>query len=198
MRISAVMIAGAVLAGVAGPAAAQDCERLSGVAQIVCADDALAALNARLHTRVESALDVARAQDDDASAAVEAVRAEQASWENDLAECAGVSEPRACLEAAYLPREAELVASWLLEEPDAQAAYYCGDIYADELIALFFDTEMPAARLEYGGTVDIAIIAPSGSGSRYEGTFGRSIWLKGDAATLVWTDGDELACEAVE
>jgi membrane-bound inhibitor of C-type lysozyme len=37
--------------------------------------------------------------------------------------------------------------------------------------------------MEVGDTIDTATLVPTASGSKYEGSFGRSFWTKGEEAT---------------
>ena len=59
------------------------------------------------------------------------------------------------------------------------------------------DAENESVRFERGDTIDTGSLAPTGSGSKYEGSFGRFIWIKGEAATYREPDPDGSRFECV-
>jgi membrane-bound inhibitor of C-type lysozyme len=63
------------------------------------------------------------------------------------------------------------------------AFWSCDGNPANEVVTYFFDTELPSVRFERGDRVDAGSLVETASGSRYEGSFGRSIWIKGEEAT---------------
>lgn len=180
-----------IFAALAGPGLAApsfDCAKASGtVEELICADTDLAALDRVLAGRYSAALDVTRGLDAGAEAAENGLRAEQRGWIKGRDECWKADDPRACVEAAYLMREGDLVARWMLQEPVATTAWVCG-APANELVTMFFDTPLPSVRFELGDAVDTGTLVPAGSGSRYAGSFGRYFWIKGDEAT--WREAD--------
>ena len=200
MAAGGLLLAESFMPGTAAASAPSfDCKTAASDAEaLVCGDAGLAAIDRRLADRFNAAIDEARGLDANADATIEILRAEQHGWRKSRDDCWKASDPRGCVTDAYLRREAELVGSWFLEEPIMEMAYYCGGNYADEVVAMVFDTELPAARIEYGEVIDVATLVHTMSGSRYDGTFGRWIWIKGDEATFVWSDGDEQHCESAE
>lgn len=168
----------------------------SSAEQLICRDADLAALDLRLADRFAAAVTAAEGLDTGADEAVATLRAYQRGWISGRDECWKADDLRACVEDTYLRREGQLVAEWFLEEPTSVVSYTCDGNSANEVTAYFFDTERPSARLEYGDSIDTASVAPSDFGTRYEGTFGRHLVVDGDTASLVWTEGTELACVA--
>ena len=83
---------------------------------------------------------------------------------------------RACVELAYQRREGALVSAWMLEEPARTVFWTCGGNPANEVVTMFFDTELPSVRFERGDSIDTGHLSPTASGARYDGSFGRSIW----------------------
>lgn len=196
----------AALALVAAPAVALaqdgpsfDCARAeTGAEKLVCADTALAALDRRVAARFAAALDVARGLDAGAAEAEATLRAYQRGWIGGRDECWKAADERACVEDAYLRREAELVAEWMLDAPTATTFWTCGGSPANEVVTMFFDTPLPAVRFERGDSIDTGTLSPTGSGARYDGSFGRYIWIKGDQADYrdPDPDGQTYACVA--
>ena len=88
-----------------------------------------------------------------------------------------------------------MVAVWFREDAVGVAEWLCDDGLA--VTTLFFDaTERPTVRLEVGDRIHTGMLSPTGSGARYDGDFGRWIWIEGDAATYREADpeGTEHAC----
>ncbi len=199
-RLIGPAIATAFLIAAADPARSQegpayDCgEARSEVEVLICGDPGLAALDRRLAGRFGSALAATRALDAGASEAEDVLRATQRGWIGGRDACWQANDVRDCVEAAYLRREGALVALWLLEDPSGTAAWRCED--RSEVVTVFFDTALPSVRIERGDVVDVASLAPAASGSRYEGSFGRSIWIRGEAARYreADPDGSEYRC----
>jgi len=186
----------------ATPAPAQDgpsfdCARAESDAEaLICEDPGLAQLDRRVAARYAAALEVAGGLDAGAQAAEDDLRAEQRGWVTDRDDCWKAEDVRACVEAAYLRREGALVARWMLEEPVGTAFWACDGNPANEVVTMFFDTTLPSVRLERGDAVDTGSLVRTASGSKYAGSSGRSIWIKGDAATYreADPDGSTFAC----
>lgn len=175
-----------------------DCSKAeSSAEELVCQDPQLAALDRRVAERYAAALEVVRGLDTGAEAAEDKLRAYQRGWVKGRDECWKADDLRDCVESSYLRREGELVAQWLLEEPTGIAFWACGGSPANEVVTSFFATELPSVRFERGDTIDTGSLAPTGSGSRYESSFGRSIWIKGEEATYREPDPDGTSYECV-
>lgn len=190
------------LALIAAPALADegpsfDCAKAGTTAEeLVCADPELARLDRLVADRFGAALEAARGLDTGAAEAEAELRAYQRGWIGGRDDCWKADDPAGCVGAAYLRREAELVATWMLAEPTATAFWACGGNPANEVVTMFFDTERPSLRFERGDSVDTGLLSPTGSGARYFGSFGRFIWIKGDEAMYrdPDPDGTEYQC----
>lgn len=186
-------IGGVVLISGTGPSF--DCLKASTSAEeLVCADKKLSALDRRLAKRFAAAMATAKAQDAGSEDAIKFLRATQRGWIKGRDDCWKSDDLHRCVMDNYLLREGELVAGWMLQEPASAVTYTCDGNPANEITALFFDTELPSVRLEYGDSIETGSNVPTASGSKYAARFGRSIWTKGDNATVVWEEGVEMNC----
>ena len=187
------------------PALAQDgpsfdCAKAgSSVEELICADADLARLDRLVADRYAAALTAVRALDAGAEEGEDTLRAYQRGWIGGRDDCWKSDDLRACVEETYLRREGHFVAEWLLQEPTATAFWACDGNPANEVATLFFDTERPSVRFERGDTIDTGSLVRTASGSKYEGSFGRSIWIKGDEAIYreADPDGSEMTCAKV-
>jgi hypothetical protein len=117
----------------------------------------------------------------------------QRGWVKGRDDCWKGSDPRGCVEFNYLHREAELVAAWSLEEPTWVATYVCGD-KGTEVTASFFDTEIPAVRIDRVGEAEAGVLDSFSEGTRYSAYPGTSLVVDADDAWLQWRDGPEEMC----
>lgn len=192
-----------VASALAAPTLAQDSPSFdcaaaeSSAEELICRDADLARLDRLVAERYAAALAVVRGLDAGAGAAEDALRAEQRGWISGRDECWKADDLRACVEQSYLRREGDLVARWLLEEPAGVVHWACDGDPANAVVTSFFETTLPSVRFERGDAVDTGSLAPTASGSRYDGSFGRSIWIKGDAATYRDPDPDGAAFDCV-
>lgn len=167
----------------------------SSAEQLVCDDTQLAEHDLRLAERFAAALAAVRSLDAGSAKAEADLRTTQRGWIKGRDDCWKADDLRTCVEQSYLTREAELVALWLLEPPTATTFWVCSSP-ADEIVTMFFDTPLPALRLEIGDRISTASLVRAASGSRYEGAFGEMLWIKGDAAQYRAPDpdGTEKTC----
>jgi len=178
-----------------------DCARAQGEVQaLICRDQGLAALDRQLDGVYEAALGKAK------DAMPQTLRAEQRGWIKGRDECwkAKGGDPtyltaswtvtgvRDCVEGQYKVRISELQATWRLVSSRGPVMFACNGNPANEVVATFFETEPPTARLERGDQTVTAWRVPAGSGARYEGQ-NVELWTKGQEATVTWL-GDELRC----
>lgn len=192
----------AVFCAIAAPVVAQegpsfDCAKAGTSAEeMVCADADLARLDRLVADRYAAAMAAARGLDAGADEAEAELRAYQRGWIKGRDECWKADDQRACVEASYQRREAELVATWMLEEPTNTAFWTCGGNPANEVVTMFFDTDLPSLRFERGDSIDVGVLTRTASGARYDGSFGRFIWMKGNEATYrdPDPDGTEYQC----
>jgi uncharacterized protein len=178
-----------------------DCAKAEHEAEIaICENADLAALDRRLADVYGAALDSAGALDAGAEAAVAELKTYQRGWIGGRDECWQSDDVAGCVRDAYLRREGELVATWMLAEPVGTDFWTCDGNPANEVVATYFDTELPSVRIERGDTVDVGTLTRTASGSRYEASFGRSIWIKGNEAlyTEASPNEAELSCVRAE
>jgi uncharacterized protein len=201
--------AGMQPAGLDGQGPAFDCTKAQGqVEQLVCTDAALAALDRQLDETYKAA--VAKARDNVPAA----LRAEQRGWISGRNECWKAQGPdtpvflteswratsvRECVEAQYRMRTAELQAKLRLVTPKPPVSFACQNNPANEIVATFFDTDPPTARLERGDRTVLAYLVRTASGAKYEGQ-NVSFWNKGSEAMVTWMNTatgatDELQCK---
>jgi uncharacterized protein YecT (DUF1311 family) len=174
-----------------------DCARAESDAEkLVCGDAELAALDRLVADRYAAALSVAGGLDTGAQEAVDELRAYQRGWIKGRDDCWKAGDQRACVKDVYLRREGELVAQWLLEKSTGTAFWTCGGNPSNEVVTMFFETTLPSVRFERGDTIDTGSLSPTASGSRYDGSFGRFIWIRGNEATYREPDpdGTEYQC----
>ena len=174
-----------------------DCSKAERDTEVmVCADEDLSRLDRLVAERFAAALATARGLDSGAQAAEDDLRATQRGWIKGRDDCWKAADMRDCIEFAYQSREAELVAAWLLAEPLSTAFWACDGNPANEVVTMFFETELPSVRFERGDSIDVGYASPTASGARYDGSFGRYIWIKGEEATYrdPDPDGSEYTC----
>ena len=154
MRIFTFVLLTLPAAGIAA-SPSFDCAKANSAAEeLICAEDALAQLDARMAQTYAQALTAAM---DDA----DTLRATQRGWIKGRDDCWKANDLRTCVSDAYLLREAELVAKWMLQPPLAVASYACNGNPANEVTAYFYDTERPGVRLEYGDSIRTGTLVPT-------------------------------------
>lgn len=186
----------------ATPALAQqgpsfDCDKAQGAAEkLICQDAELARLDRLVADRYGAAIDVVKGLDTGAVEAETQLRAAQRGWIKGRDDCWKADDLRTCVSESYLRREGELVALWMLEEPTGIAFWVCGGNPSNEVVTYFYATELPSIRFERGDSVDAGSLVRTASGAKYEGGFGRSVWIKGDSAIYrdPDPDGSEWDC----
>ena len=203
--VAAALLAATTLATVPGLdvvtlAAAQDrpsfdCAAATSEAEkIVCADPALAALDRRLTERYAAAVAKVKTFGGGGARALAELQATQRGWIAGRNDCWKATDKAACVKQEYLRRDADLVARYMLEKPTATAAFACDGNPANEVDVSFFDTALPAVRLEYGDSIDTGTRTPTAPGTRYDASFGRYLWIKGDEATFAWPQDKVMTC----
>ena len=175
-----------------------DCAKAgSSAEELICADPALAALDREMAATYRSALDAAETLDAGAADAAAALKAMQRGWIKGRDECWKSDDLGTCVRTSYLQRVSELTVEWMLMEPYTEAAWQCGGNPANEVFVMYFETELPAIRVEYGDGIAAMMQTPTASGVRYDGTFGQYFWEKGAVATFVWADRTAQDCVLV-
>jgi uncharacterized protein len=193
---AALVIGGALPAGAAGPSF--DCAKASHEAEkAICASPELSELDLALAEAFAGAVTAAKGLDAGAADAEKTLRAEQRGWIKGRDECWKSDQGlEPCIRDATMRRTAELQAQWFLVEPTATVFWTCNGNAADEVVTTFFPTDPPSARIERGDTTEIGLLTETASGARYEASFGKGIWTKGEEALLEWPEGTESPCVA--
>jgi uncharacterized protein len=184
----------------AGHGPAFDCAKAQGeVEQLICKDEGLAALDRKLDEVYKAAL--AKARDD----VPQFLKTEQRGWIKGRDECWKAKDGtyltaswqardvRGCIEGNYRIRISELQALMQLVPMTGPVYHTCDDAFG-EVIATFFETDPPTARLERGDRTVTAWLVPAGSGSRYEGQ-NVVFWTQGKDAQVTWLD-EQMNCTA--
>jgi uncharacterized protein len=207
--IGVLALAAGIVAGDPGRAAAQakgpafDCTKASGaIEKLICGDEGLSELDRKLDGVYKAAM--AKARDD----MPRVLRAEQRGWVKGRDECwkaKGEADPvflteswkatseRGCVEGQYQTRIAELQVKYELVPSKKPVFFACNNNPANEVVATFFETDPPAARVERGDRTVIAFQVRTASGAKYEGQ-NLSLWNKGNEAMVTWL-GEELKCQ---
>ncbi|MAQ86100.1 MAG: hypothetical protein CMH12_23375 [Maritimibacter sp.] len=193
---SLLLLAGLMLLPVAvqaqdGPSF--DCAKAESSAEkLVCDDADLAALDRRLTDRFAAAVEVAEGLDVDAEELTKTLRAMQRGWISGRDDCWKEPDLRACVETAYLRREAELVAGFMLEQPSEVVELICGP---RALTVETFPTALAGVRVEEGDSVYIgAQFGADTPGTYYLRQAGGLVMGDG-APRLSDVHGEETECE---
>ncbi len=172
-----------------------DCSKAeSSAEELICSNDDLAGLDqdlARVYKDAVAAVETYADKDE----ALADLKAFQRGWVKGRDDCWKADSELACIKATYERRIAELTARYGLIEGQKPVFYTCNGNPADEIVATFFPTTPPSARLERGDTTEIVVEGPTGSGARYVGDFGILFWIKGDEAMVEWPQGTSFDCK---
>jgi uncharacterized protein len=159
----------------------------------VCRDPELAALDRRLAEVFGLAMENLSAAPN-AREEIATFRAYQRGWISGRDDCWKAEDLRACVRDAYRVRIASLEAEFRLVEPEGTVFWACEGNQANEFVTTLFPTDPPSTRVERGDGTETFFLVPAASGARYEGPFGRSFWMKGDSALVVWPEGSSWRC----
>jgi membrane-bound inhibitor of C-type lysozyme len=137
------------------------------------------------------------------------LRTEQRGWVKGRDECWKAKGPdnpvylteswiatdlRGCVEGHYRLRISEPQAKLQLVPAKEPVVYTCDNPAADRIVATFFETDLPAARVERGDRTVTAWLVRTASGAKYEGQ-NMSLRTKADEAMVTWM-GEEMTCRA--
>jgi uncharacterized protein len=123
------------------------------------------------------------------------LKGEQRGWIKGRDECWKSDDKKKCVEESYMLRIAELQARYGLVAGDGPFFYVCDDNPAKEVVITFFKTDPPTLIAEFGDSVSLMYLQPSGSGSKYQGR-NESAWIKGKEAMITWAYGSpEMSCK---
>lgn len=172
-----------------------DCAKAeSSAEELICSNEELAKLDrslADVYGKAVAAIETFADKD----TALKEFKAYQRGWIKGRDECWKADDELACIKADYDYRIAEITAKYGLIEGQKPVFYMCNDNPADEIVATYFPTTPPSARLERGDSTEIVVEGPTGSGARYLGNFGIVFWIKGDEAMVEWPQGMSFDCK---
>jgi uncharacterized protein len=178
-----------VTPGARGPS--YDCDKVEpcGIAEMICDDEELSALDRKLSG-------VYRAASKKASNEHPPVlKAEQRGWIKGRNACRKSEDKRNCLLGEYLRRIAELQARYRLVPGKGPFRYICDGNLANEVVATFFQTDPPTLIAERGDSVSLMYLQPGGSGTKYQGR-NESFWEHHGEALITWGYGAaQMHCE---
>ncbi len=157
----------------------------------ICQDEQLSALDRRLAAVHEAARRKATNERPPLLAA------EQRGWLKGRDECWKSQDPHACVVSAYVHRIAELEARYRLVPDSGPVRFVCDGNPASEVVATFFATDPPTLIAERGDSTSLMYLAPSASGTRYQGR-NESFWEHHGEALITWGYGaPEMRCTKV-
>jgi len=166
-----------------------NCARVAAksVPALVCRDAGLAALDRTLAKVYAEA--VRRESEQHPST----LRTKQRTWIRERDACARRKDAHACVETAYRHRIVELQARYALVDAIGPVRYAC-DNDGGEVVATFYRTDPPSLIAEHGDASALMLVAPSGSGAKYEGPE-EMLWEHQGEATIRWGAGaPEVHC----
>ena len=182
------------------PSPSFDCRKASNsIETLVCHEPALMALDNLMHSVFKMSLISAAGLDTGAKKSINLLKASQRGWIKGRDECwKAMDDKQQCVTNNYEHRIAELQAKWMLVDARETVRYTCGS-EAHEFYLTFYSTDtLPASALEYGDNRVVMILSRTASGSRYDGEFGRYVWLKGNKALLLWDQyQDPITCQTI-
>lgn len=165
-----------------------DCARAEGeVENSICEQPALIELDNMMAVVYKDAEAAATSLDAGAQEAVDDLKGTQRGWISGRNECWKEPDDKyGCIAASYEHRISWLQAKWSLVEASAPVRFECGDKREEFYVVFYNDALIRSAAVEYGDKREIFVGAISASGARYTGDFGRSLWIKGKEASLLW------------
>ena len=183
------MGAGAALAQ--GPSFPCGKVEAGSIAEMVCTDGALSALDRKLADVY--ALAARKAENEHPPV----LRAEQRGWIKGRDDCWKSDDKRACVEGEYQRRIAELQARYRLVPSIGPVTFACDGDPRNEVVVTFFQTDPSTMIAERGDSVSLMVVQPSGSGARYQGR-NESFWEHQGEAAITWGYGaPEMRCRKV-
>ena len=175
-------------ANMAGPSFSCDKVTAGSIEAMICADQALSALDRKLSGVYAAA---------SAKAANEhppLLKVEQRGWIKGRNDCWKAGDTRGCVQDEYVRRIADLQARYRLVSGIGPVSFICDDNPANEVIVTFFRTDPPTLIAERGDSVSLMYLQPSGSGTKYQGR-NESFWEHQGEATIIWGYGaPEMRC----
>jgi len=163
----------------AGPS--YDCGKVSAgsIEAMICNDSGLSLLDRQLADVYRAAL--AKAGNEHPPT----LKAEQRGWIKGRNDCWKSTDKKACVDAEYQRRIAELQAHYRLLPANGPFFYFCEGNRGNEIVVSFFDTDPPTLIAERGDSVSLMYRQPSASGARYQGR-NESFWEHQGEALVTW------------
>jgi uncharacterized protein len=167
-----------------------DCSKVEkgSIEELICKDDELSALDQKMAEVYAAAAQKA------VNEHPPVLKAEQRGWIKGRNDCWKEADKRKCVEESYRRRIAELQARYRLVSAKGPFWYICDGDPRNEVVVTFFETDPPSLEAERGDQVSLMYLAPSASGSKYQGR-NESFWEHQGEATIVWGYGSpEMRC----
>ena len=162
--------------------------RAGSTEELVCRDDALAALDRKLAGVYAAASKKA------VNERPPVLKAEQRGWIKGRNDCWKRDDRRQCVEESYRLRIAELQARYRLVEGTGPVAYACNGDPRNEVVATFFPTDPPTLIAERGDQVSLMYQQRSASGAKYQGR-NEMLWEHHGNVRIAWGYGSpEMHC----
>lgn len=172
-----------------GPSFACNKATAGSIEAMICADQALSALDRTLAEVYVAASGKAGNEQPPT------LKAEQRGWIKGRDECWKSDDVRGCVHEEYRQRIAELQARYRLVAFTHPVRYICDGNPANEVTATYFQTDPPTLIAERGDSVSVMYLQPRASGTRYEGR-NEVLWEHQGEALITWGYGSqEMRCE---
>lgn len=200
MRNLHLLAAGIAATFLVTPALAQsgptfDCSKTSHeIEELICKDEELSSKDRKLAEVYKQAIAAMEKVDAGGAEAISELKTMQRGWISGRNDCWKAEDKRQCTSDNYDKRTAFLQARYFLVEGGQPVFYTCNKNPADEIVATFIPSDPPSVRLERGDSVEVGVLSPSGSGSRYDADFGVFFWTQGDEAQVAWPQDNEFSC----
>ncbi len=162
-----------------GPSFSCDSVAHGSIEDLICLDAELSALDRELASVYGQAAEIA------VNEQPPVLKAEQRGWIKGRNECWKREDKRACVESEYRHRIAELQARYRLVAGSGPVFFVCDDQPAKEVVVTYFETDPATLIAEYGDSVSLMFVQPSGSGAKYEGR-NESFWEHQGEAMITW------------
>jgi uncharacterized protein len=170
-----------------------DCGKAEHEVEIlICQDEDLAAKDRKLAEVYSQAIAAMEKVDAGGQEAIRELKTMQRGWIGGRNDCWKAADKRQCAIDSYDRRTAFLQARYFLVEGSTPVYYDCGD--NPRIVATFIPTDPPSVRLERGDSLEIGILSPAASGSRYDADFGVYFWTRGEEAQVAWPQQKEFTC----
>ncbi len=162
-----------------GPSYACDKVKAGSIEAMICKDAELSALDRKLSDVYGAASKKATNEHPPV------LKAKQRGWIKGRNECWKSDDKRECVRNEYQLRIAELQARYRLVPGNGPVRFVCEEKPSNEVVATFFQTDPPTMIAEYGDSVSLMYLQPSGSGTKYQGR-NESFWEHHGEALITW------------